>query len=194
MARFELPPLGFSPDALQPHLSAETFEYHHGKHHKAYVDKLNALLEGHALAGASLEEIVRQSDGVLFNQAAQHFNHSFYWQCIAPRGGDAPTGALETAIDGAFGSFASFREKFTAAALGVFGSGWTWLAKGADGSLAIESTANAGCPLTGGKTPLLTCDVWEHAYYVDYRNARPKYVEAFWSLVNWEHVAAQHAG
>lgn len=184
-----LPELPFGKDALAPHISAETLEYHHGKHHAAYVNNLNNLIEGTAHASASLETIIQQAEGGLFNNAAQHFNHSFYWNCLSPDGGGQPSGALATAIDGAFGSFDAFHEQFSKSAATNFGSGWTWLVKNADGGLAIVNTANAGCPLTAGQTPLLTCDVWEHAYYVDYRNARPKYIEAYWNLVNWEFVA-----
>ena len=185
-----LPELEFSADALNPHISAETLEYHHGKHHNAYVTNLNKLIAGTEFENASLEDIVKKADGGVFNNAAQHFNHSFYWKCIKPDGGGDPTGDLATAINGAFGSVQAFREEFTAKAQTLFGSGWCWLTKNADGSLEIVQTQNAGCPITDGKTPLLTCDVWEHAYYIDYRNARPKYVEAWWKIVNWDFVAS----
>ncbi|HED67134.1 MAG TPA: superoxide dismutase [Planctomycetes bacterium] len=185
-----LPELEFSADALNPHISAETLEYHHGKHHNAYVTNLNKLIAGTEFENASLEDIVKKADGGVFNNAAQHFNHSFYWKCIKPGAGGDPTGELASAIDGAFGSVASFREAFTAKAQTLFGSGWCWLVKNADGSLEIVQTQNAGCPITDGQTPLLTCDVWEHAYYIDYRNARPKYVAAWWNLVNWDFVAS----
>jgi superoxide dismutase, Fe-Mn family len=187
---FELPPLPYAQNALEPHISAETLEYHYGKHHSTYVANLNKLTEGTDNAGKSLEEIIKSASGGLFNNAAQVWNHTFYWNCLSPNGGGAPTGALAAAIDDAFGSFDAFKEKFSTSAATNFGSGWTWLVKGADGKLAIVNTSNAGCPITDGVTPVLTCDVWEHAYYIDYRNARPKYVEAFWNLVNWEFAAA----
>jgi len=186
---FELPALPYPKDALTPHISAETLDYHHDKHHATYVANLNKLIEGSEYAAMSLEEIIKKADGGLFNNAAQVWNHTFYFDCLSPNGGGEPTGAVAEAINGAFGSFAAFKEQFSATAVGTFGSGWGWLVKKADGSLAITSTSNAGNPMTDGDTPLLACDVWEHAYYVDYRNARPKYVEAFWSLVNWETVA-----
>ncbi|MBF0181861.1 MAG: superoxide dismutase [Fe] [Magnetococcales bacterium] len=191
---FELPPLPYASNALEPHISAETLAFHHGKHHQTYVTNLNKLIEGTPNQGKSLEEIVRSASGGLFNNAAQVWNHTFYWHCLTPGGGSAPTGPLAEAINATFGSFDGFKEKFTATAIGTFGSGWAWLIKNPDGSLELTSTSNAGCPLTEGKTPLLTCDVWEHAYYVDYRNARPKYVEAFWNLVNWEFVSKNFLG
>lgn len=187
----ELPALPYAQDALEPHISAETLEYHYGKHHRTYVDKLNGLIEGTELAGKPLEDIVRASEGGVFNNAAQVWNHSFYWNCLSPNGGGVATGAIAAAIDSAFGSFEAFKEAFTTSAINNFGSSWTWLVKQADGSLAIVNTSNAATPLTGaGVTPLLTVDLWEHAYYIDYRNARPKYMEAFWALVNWEFVNA----
>lgn len=185
---FSLPELPYSMDALGPHISAETLEYHYGKHHKSYVDKLNAAIEGTPHAEKSLEEIVKSSEGGLFNNAAQVWNHTFYWNCLAPNGGGEPTGKVAEAINDAFGSYANFKEKFTEAATSQFGSGWAWLVKNSSGKLEITKTPNAETPLTEGATPLLTCDVWEHAYYVDYRNARPKYVDAFWNLVNWDFV------
>ena len=185
----ELPPLPYAIDALAPHISKETLEYHHGKHHKTYVDNLNKLIPGTEFENLSLEDIVRKSTGGVFNNAAQIWNHTFYWNCLAPNAGGKPTGALATAIDTAFGSFDAFKEKFSQTAIGTFGSGWGWLVKNASGGLELVSTSNAGCPLTAGQTPLLTCDVWEHAYYIDYRNARAKYVETFWNLVNWDFVA-----
>ncbi len=188
---FELPALPYSNDALGPHISPETLEYHYGKHHNAYVTNLNNLTADTPWAEKSLEEIVREADGALFNNAAQVWNHSFYWSCLSPAGGGAPSGALATAIDSAFGSFAAFQEAFTKAAATQFGSGWAWLVKDAAGELAIVRTSNAGNPMTDGATPLMTCDVWEHAYYVDYRNARPQYIAAFWQLVNWDFVAGQ---
>ena len=190
----ELPPLPYAIDALAPHISKETLEYHHGKHHKTYVDNLNKLIPGTEFENLSLEDIVRKSTGGVFNNAAQIWNHTFYWNCLAPNAGGKPTGALATAIDTAFGSFDAFKEKFSQTAIGTFGSGWGWLVKNASGGLELVSTSNAGCPLTAGQTPLLTCDVWEHAYYIDYRNARPKYVEAFWNLVDWDMVAKRMTG
>ncbi|MCJ8277097.1 MAG: superoxide dismutase [Fe] [Bdellovibrionales bacterium] len=189
----ELPALPYSTDALAPHISPETLEFHYGKHHNTYVKKLNAAIEGTDTAVKSLEEIVKTSEGGDFNNAAQIWNHTFYWNSLSPNGGGEPTGAIADAINSQFGSFAEFQEKFTAAAGTLFGSGWAWLVKNADGSLSIEQTTNAGCPLTNGQTPILTCDVWEHAYYIDYRNARPDYIKAFWSLVNWD-FANQNLG
>jgi len=186
---FELPALPFDKNALEPHISPETLEYHYGKHHSTYVTNLNNLTKDTANEDKTLEEIIRSADGGLFNNAAQVWNHTFYWNCLSPSGGGAPSGALADAIDAAFGSFGDFKEKFSTSAATNFGSGWTWLVKGSDGNLAIVNTSNAGNPLTDGVTPILTCDVWEHAYYIDYRNARPKYVEAFWNLVNWDFAA-----
>ena len=188
---FELPALPYPQDALEPHISGETLEYHYGKHHKTYVDKLNGLAEGTDLANKTLEEVIRSSEGGVFNNAAQIWNHTFYWNCLSPTGGGAPDGAVADAIDAAFGSFDAFKDEFTNSAVNNFGSSWTWLVKKADGGLAIVNTSNAGTPLTDeGVTPLLTVDLWEHAYYIDYRNARPKYMEAFWALVNWAFVNA----
>ena len=186
----KLPELPYAKDALAPHISAETLEFHYGKHHATYVTNLNKLIVGTEFANLPLEEIVKRASGGIFNNAAQVWNHTFYWNCLAPKAGGEPTGALAEAINLGFGSFAAFKEKFTATAVGTFGSGWAWLVKNPDGSLGLESTSNAANPLTAGKKPLLTCDVWEHAYYIDYRNARPKYVEAFWNLVNWKFVEA----
>jgi len=186
---YKLPELPYAKDALAPHISAETIEYHYGKHHKAYVDNINRLITGTEFEKMSLEEIIQKSSGGIFNNAAQVWNHTFYWNCLSPKGGSEPTGELANAITGQFGSFAQFKEKFTNAAVTLFGSGWTWLVKNADGNLSIETTSNAGNPLKDGKKALLTCDVWEHAYYLDYRNARAKYVDAFWNLVNWEFVS-----
>lgn len=186
---FELPPLPYAKNALAPHISEETLEYHHGKHHKTYVDKLNGLIPGTPFEGKSLEEIVKTSTGGIFNNAAQIWNHTFYWHCLSPQGGGEATGAVAEAIRTAFGSFDKFKEEFTTAAINNFGSSWTWLVKKADGGVAIVNTSNAGTPLTDESVkPLLTCDLWEHAYYIDYRNARPKYMEAFWALVNWDFV------
>ncbi len=190
----ELPALPYAQDALEPHISKETLEFHYGKHHNTYVVKLNGLIDGTPDADKSLEEIVQNSSGGVFNNAAQIWNHTFYWHCLSPNGGGEPAGAVADAINGAFGSFSEFKSKFTDSAVNNFGSGWTWLGKNADGSLAIVNTSNAATPLTDeGVTPLLTVDVWEHAYYIDYRNARPNYMEAFWNLVNWEFVAANMA-
>ena len=186
----KLPELPYAKDALAPHISAETIEFHYGKHHAAYVANLNKLIAGTEFADSSLEDIVKKSSGGIFNNAAQVWNHTFYWNCLSPKGGGEPTGALAEAINKSFGSFAAFKEKMSTAAVTQFGSGWAWLVKNADGSLAIEQTSNAGTPLKDGKKALLTVDVWEHAYYVDYRNARPAYVEAFWKLVNWQFATA----
>jgi len=188
---FELPPLPYAKNALEPFISEETIEYHYGKHHQAYVTNLNNLVPNTEFANLSLEEIILKATGPIFNNAAQVWNHTFYWHCLSPQGGGEPKGALVDAISSAFGSFATFKEEFSRVAVSTFGSGWAWLALQQDGSLAIVSTGNADNPLTKKLKPLLTCDVWEHAYYVDYRNARPKYVEAFWNLVNWSFVAEQ---
>jgi Fe-Mn family superoxide dismutase len=187
---FELPDLPYAKNALVPHISEETLEFHYGKHHQTYVTNLNNLVPGTEFEGSSLEDIVTKSSGGIFNNAAQIWNHSFYWNSLSPNGGGEPTGALADAINNSFGSFAEFKEAFAKCAVTTFGSGWGWLVKNSDGSLALVSTSNAGCPLTEGQTPLLTCDVWEHAYYIDYRNARPKYLEAFWALANWDFAAA----
>lgn len=189
-----LPDLPYSMEALEPHISRETLEYHYGKHHNAYVTNLNGMIEGTEFADASLEDIVHRASGPMFNNAAQVWNHTFYWHCMSPSGGGRPDGDLAAAIDKSFGSFDNFKNDFSDKAAKLFGSGWAWLVKQPDGSLAIAQTSNAETPLTGDDTPLLTCDVWEHAYYIDYRNARPKYVEAFWNLVNWEFAAANYAG
>lgn len=184
---FELPDLPYAKDALAPHISAETFDYHHGKHHQAYVNKLNSLTEGTDNASKSLEDLIRSTEGGLFNQAAQVWNHTFFWNSMKAGGGGAPSGDIAAAIDRDLGGYDKFKEDFTAAAAGRFGSGWAWLVKNADGKLSITSTANAGNPMTEGLTPILTLDVWEHAYYVDYRNARPKFIAAFLdNLVNWD--------
>lgn len=185
----ELPPLPYDRTALEPHISGETIDFHYGKHHKTYVDNLNKQIDGTEFADKPLEEIVRASSGGMFNNAAQVWNHTFYWNCLAPKGGGEPSGKLADAIAKAFGDFATFKEQFTDTAVKTFGSGWAWLVQRPGGELALVSTSNAATPLTGEDTPLLTCDVWEHAYYIDYRNARPKYLEHFWNLVNWEFVA-----
>jgi Fe-Mn family superoxide dismutase len=189
---FELPALPYANDALAPHISAETIEFHYGKHHQTYVTNLNNLVPGTEFEGLSLEDIVKKSSGGIFNNAAQVWNHTFYWNCLSPNGGGAPTGGLANAIERTFGSFEEFKEAFSKCAVTTFGSGWAWLVKNANGTLELVSTSNAGCPLTAGQTPILTCDVWEHAYYIDFRNARPKYLEAFWALVNWEFASANY--
>ncbi|MBS0227280.1 MAG: superoxide dismutase [Fe] [Proteobacteria bacterium] len=187
----ELPALPYANNALEPHISAETIDFHYGKHHQAYVTNLNKMTEGTEFAALGLVDIIKKSQGGMFNNAAQVWNHSFYWNCLSPHGGGEPSGKLLDAINAAFGSFAKFKEEFTKTAIGTFGSGWAWLVQRADGSLALASTSNAATPITGDDTPLLTCDVWEHAYYIDYRNARPKYLDAFWNLVNWNFAAGQ---
>jgi len=188
---FELPALSYDETALAPVISAETLEYHHGKHHAAYVANLNKLVENTEYAGKTLEDIITAAPaGGLFNNAAQVWNHTFYFDGLGPNGGGEPDGALAEAMHGAFGSFADFRAKMTASAAGNFGSGWTWLVQNTHGGLDVVNTGNAGNPLTDGRTPLLAIDVWEHAYYIDYRNARPKYLEAIWDIVNWDFVAA----
>lgn len=185
-----LPPLPFAQDALAPYLSKETFEYHYGKHHQAYVTNLNNLIPGTEFESLSLEDIVKKSSGGIYNNAAQIWNHTFFWNSLKPNGGGAPTGKLADAINAKFGSYDAFKEAFTKSAVGNFGSGWTWLVKKADGSVDIVNTGAAGTPLTTGDTALLTIDVWEHAYYIDYRNARPKFVETFLNnLVNWDFAA-----
>ncbi|QDF68507.1 superoxide dismutase [Fe] [Shewanella sp. SNU WT4] len=186
---FTLPALPYAMDALEPHISKETLEYHYGKHHNTYVVKLNGLIEGTDFADKTLEEIVKTSTAGVFNNAAQVWNHTFYWHCLAPNAGGEPTGAVADAIKAQFGSFAEFQAKFNDSAVNNFGSSWTWLVKNADGSLAIVNTSNAATPLTqAGVTPLLTVDLWEHAYYIDYRNLRPDYLANFWKLVNWNFV------
>lgn len=190
---FELPKLPYAMDALAPHISKETLEYHYGKHHQTYVNNLNQLLINHPLAGKSLEDIIMQSEGGLFNNAAQVWNHSFYWECLSPNGGHLPQTKLLAAIEQQFGSFEEFKAQFTKVALSTFGSGWAWLVKNPDNTLAITSTSNADTPMRHGQKALLTCDVWEHAYYIDYRNVRANYVDNFWQLVNWNFVEAQFA-
>jgi Fe-Mn family superoxide dismutase len=188
---FELPALPYAMDALEPHISKETLEYHYGKHHLTYVNNLNQLLQNHALANESLENIILKSDGGLFNNAAQVWNHTFYWHCLSPQGGGEPEGKLAQMINQKFGSFAQFKELFTKTAISTFGSGWAWLVLDKNGELALTSTSNADTPMRHQHKALLTCDVWEHAYYIDYRNARASYVEHFWNLVNWKFVAEQ---
>ncbi|MBG5940699.1 superoxide dismutase [Fe] [Proteus mirabilis] len=190
---FELPKLPYALDALEPHISKETLEYHYGKHHQTYVTNLNNLVKGTDLENKSLEELIKTTEGGIFNNAAQVWNHTFYWNCLAPNAGGAPTGKIAEAINKAFGSFEEFKKQFNDAAAKNFGSGWTWLVKKADGSLAIVNTSNVATPVSGEDKPLLTVDVWEHAYYIDYRNARVKYLEEFWALVNWSFVEANLA-
>jgi Fe-Mn family superoxide dismutase len=186
---FTLPPLPYALDALTPYISKETLEYHYGKHHNAYVVNLNKLIAGTEFESMDLEAIIKKSTGGIFNNAAQVWNHTFYWHCLSPQGGGEPTGKVAEAINKTFGSFAEFKEKFSAAAVTTFGSGWAWLAQDEQGNIKIMSTSNAATPMQENLTALLTCDVWEHAYYIDYRNARPDYVGAFWNLVNWDFVA-----
>ena len=184
-----LPQLPYAMDALAPHISRETLEYHYGKHHQAYVTNLNNLIKGTEFENLSLEEIIMKSSGGIFNNAAQIWNHTFYWNCLSPNGGGEPKGALADAIHAKFGSFEEFKKQFSQTSITTFGSGCGWLVKNSDGSVELMSTSNAGTPMTSGKTALLTCDVWEHAYYIDYRNRRPDYVGAFWNLVNWDFVS-----
>jgi len=188
-----LPALPYAMDALAPHISKETLEFHYGKHHQTYVTNLNNLIKGTEFESSSLEDIVKRSSGGVFNNAAQVWNHTFYWNGLSPKGGGQPSGPLASAINAKWGGFDSFKEAFTKSAIGNFGSGWTWLVKKTDGSLDIVNTSNAATPLTTTDKPLLTCDVWEHAYYVDYRNKRPDYMNAFWALVNWEFASANFA-
>ena len=187
----KLPPLPFAKNALVPHMSEETLDFHYGKHHQAYVTNLNKMIPGTEFENLTLEEIVRKSSGPVFNNSAQVWNHTFFWNCLSPQGGGEPGGKLADGIRAQFGSFAQFKEKFSAAAVGQFGSGWAWLSRDKDGKLVIEGTSNALNPMKEGRDALLTCDVWEHAYYIDYRNLRPKFVEAFWNLVNWKFVEQQ---
>ena len=191
---FSLPPLPYEMNALEPHISSETLEFHYGKHHQTYVNNLNGLVEGTDNASKSLEEIIMSSDGGLFNNAAQVWNHTFYWNCMGPNGGGNPIGSAADAINQAFGSFDNFKDQFSKSAATNFGSGWTWLVKNSSGSVEIQNTSNAGCPMTSGNKAVLTIDVWEHAYYVDKRNARPAYIESWWNLVNWDYVNSQLEG
>lgn len=186
----ELPALPYDRDALAPVISAETLDYHYGKHHQAYVTNLNNLIPGTEYENSSLEEIIQSADGGIFNNAAQVWNHTFYWNCLSPEGGGEPGGPLADAIASRFGSFDAFREAFTKSAATNFGSGWTWLVKTSDGELDIINTSNAINPMTDAMTPLMTIDVWEHAYYIDYRNARPKYLDEIWQIINWDFIAA----
>lgn len=187
---FILPELPFAKDALKPHISEEGFDYHHGKHHAAYVNNLNNLVAGTEFEGLSLEEIIMKSkSGAVFNNSAQHWNHSFFWNCLSPNGGGAPNGNLLDLINKSFGSIEAFKESFSKSAATLFGSGWAWLVLNPDGTLGIEQTSNAGNPMLNGKKALLTIDVWEHAYYIDYRNARPQFIDHFWEIVNWDFAA-----
>lgn len=187
---FELPPLPYARNALAPILSEETLDYHYGKHHLAYVNNLNNLVPGTQFEDKTLEEIIVNAPaGAIFNNAAQIWNHTFYWHSLTPNKNAKPNTALLAAIDKNFGSLDKFKEEFTKCAVGVFGSGWAWLVQNKDGSLSIQPAGNAGNPMTEGKKPLLTCDVWEHAYYIDYKNARPKYIDSFWEIVNWDFAA-----
>jgi len=188
---FELPPLPYDRNALEPLISQETLDYHYGKHHNTYLTNLNSLIIGTIFEESSLEEIITEADGILFNNAAQVWNHTFYWNSLSPTGGGEPDGELLASIKTAFGSFEVFKQEFSASAAGNFGSGWTWLVKNSAGELSIINTANAGNPMTQGLMSLLTCDVWEHAYYIDYRNARPAYIEAFWQLANWDFASSR---
>lgn len=193
MTQHQLPELPYAKNALEPHISEETLEYHYGKHHATYVNKLNDMIAGTEFESMSLEDIIKKASGGVFNNAAQVWNHSFYWNCLSPDGGGEPEGELAAAIEKNFNSFAEFKKQFTESAVGNFGSGWTWLVKTPDGKLEIVNTSNAETPISGDNQPLLTCDVWEHAYYIDYRNARPSYLDAFWKLVNWQFVSANAA-
>ncbi|HHT9885338.1 TPA: superoxide dismutase [Fe] [Legionella pneumophila] len=187
---FTLPQLPYALDALAPHVSKETLEYHYGKHHNTYVTNLNKLIPGTEFESMTLEEIIMKAKGGIFNNAAQVWNHTFYWHSMSPNGGGEPKGRLAEAINNSFGSFAAFKEQFSQTAATTFGSGWAWLVQDQSGALKIISTSNAGTPMTEGLNALLTCDVWEHAYYIDYRNRRPDYIEAFWSLVNWDFASS----
>ena len=190
---FELPVLPYDRDALEPHISRETLDFHYGKHHNTYVVKLNGLIEGTELESKTLEAIIKTSQGGIFNNAAQIWNHTFYWNCLSPNGGGQPSGVLAEAINKAFGSFDEFVAKFTNSAVNNFGSGWTWLVKNSDGTVEIVNTSNAATPLTTDQKPLMTCDVWEHAYYIDYRNVRPDYLKAYWALVDWDNISKNYA-
>ena len=192
---FELPALPYEKNALEPHMSQETLEYHYGKHHQTYVTKLNGLIDGTDNASKSLEDIIKSASGPLFNNAAQVWNHTFFWNCLSPNGGGEPTGAAKEAIEKAFGSFEEFKKEFNDKAANNFGSGWTWLVKTSDGGVDIVNTDDADTPIAhgNGQTPLFTVDVWEHAYYIDYRNARPKYLESIWNLINWDFAAKNFA-
>jgi superoxide dismutase, Fe-Mn family len=188
-----LPALPYAMDALAPHISKETLEFHYGKHHQTYATNLNNLIKGTEFENASLEDIIKKSSGGVFNNSAQIWNHTFYWNSLAPSAGGEPTGALAAAINAKWGNFAAFKEAFNKMATGNFGSSWTWLVKKADGSLDIVNTSNAATPLTTTDKALITCDLWEHAYYIDYRNSRPNYLNGYWNLVNWAFAAKNFA-
>jgi Fe-Mn family superoxide dismutase len=190
--KHQLPDLPYPITALEPHMSRETLEYHHGKHHATYVDKLNGLIADTEFAESPLEEIVRRADGGIFNNAAQAWNHAFFWRCLTPAVDGVPAGSLAQAVERDFGGIEGLREQFQKALTQLFGSGWVWLVRDPGGGLAISSLSNAGNPMTEGQTPLLTCDAWEHAYYIDYRNAKAKYFEGFWHLINWDFVAQNY--
>lgn len=192
MAQFSLPALPYEKDALEPHISKETIEYHYGKHHQAYVDNLNKLIVGTEFEGKSLEDIIMKSSGGIFNNAAQVWNHTFYWNCLSPSPAKQPSGKIKEAIDAEFGSFDEFKSKFTTAALTLFGSGWAWLVKNKDGKLEIIQTSNAETPIRDGMTPLMVCDVWEHAYYIDKQNRRPAYLDSFWEVLDWNKVGERY--
>lgn len=192
MAKFNLPELPFAKNALEPHISERTLEFHYGKHHQTYVNTLNTLIEGTEFENKTLKEIIKSSDGGIFNNAAQVWNHTFYWSCLAPNHKPAPEGSLKKAIEEAFGSFENFKEEFTKKSVGLFGSGWCWLVKDSAGKLSIVQQSNAGNPMTKGLTPIMVCDVWEHAYYLDKQNARPKCMESYWELVNWDFIEKQY--
>ena len=189
--KFVLPELPFPKDSMKGIISEEAFDFHHGKHHATYVTNLNNLIAGTEFENMELDEIIKKSEGGLFNNAAQTFNHTFFWNCLSPNGGGTPSGNVFDAITKDFGSFDDFKDKFSKAATTLFGSGWAWLAKNPDGKLEIIQLSNAGTPLTSNKKPILTLDVWEHAYYIDYRNARPKFIEKFWDIVNWDWASKQ---
>ncbi len=189
---FELPKLPYAMNALEPHISSKTLEFHYGKHHQAYVNNLNNLVTGTKFENSSLETIVLEADGAIFNNGAQIWNHTFYFSSFSPNGGAVPQGVLAEAINKSFGSFADFKEKFSKASVTLFGSGWAWLAKKPDGTLDIVQESNAGNPLRKGFTPILTCDVWEHAYYLDYQNRRPDYIESFWKIIDWNIVGKRY--
>ena len=186
--KFSLPQLPYATDALEPHISKRTLEFHYGKHHQTYVNNLNNLVPGTKFENADLETIIKEADGSIYNNGAQVWNHTFYFSSLSPNGGNAPTGPLAQAIDEVFGSFGAFREKFSQAATTLFGSGWAWLVKNSNGKLEIIKESNAGNPMRNGMIPILTCDVWEHAYYLDYQNRRPDYIEEFWNCVDWDIV------
>lgn len=188
----ELPKLPYALDALEPYISGNTLEFHYGKHHQAYVTNLNKLIPGTEFENASLEDIILKASGGIFNNGAQVWNHTFYWNCLSPKGGGEPHGKLHEAIVRDFGSYDAFKEQFTTAAASLFGSGWAWLVKDSEGKLKIIQESNAGCPIRSGLTPLLTCDVWEHAYYLDKQNRRPDYIADFWKLVDWEGVGGRY--